>query len=276
MNFEILRIALAVGGTALAARQDAKTSYIDDNLLYAMIAAGAVLDLLTFDADFIFSSFAIFAVIMFAGYFAFRSGQFGAGDAYLLAGIHLLIPVHPSIIPAAVPSYFLFFPPVLSAFIAASFLAVLGSAAGYACLLKRKLRSWKATLLFALAAGIAGAAFGAGASILLSVFLTVFLSASLFLLIYKDEIMHGLVVTRVPLSKVEDEDVLAVDKLPARFVARWRIGKVATKEVMARLRRSGVASVWVHKNLPRFGPYVLFGLLATLLAGDPVAFVLLH
>jgi len=104
---------------------------------------------------------------------------------------------------------------------------------------------------------------------------SLFAESSLFFLVFKNEVSEKLIVKKVPLAKVEDEDLIATDKMPAALVKRLKIGKVATKEVMARLRRARVSSIWVHKSLPRFGPYILAALLAALLTGDFAAFLLL-
>ena len=88
--------------------------------------------------------------------------------------------------------------------------------------------------------------------------------------------MRFVIVKKVPLSKVEDEDVLDLSKLPKATVKKFNIGKVATKENLARIRKAGLKQVFVHSNLPRFGPYLLLGLAATLLFGDFVAYLLLH
>ncbi len=282
MNFELLRIALALIGTGAAAWQDAHTSFIDDNLLYGMVIAGALLNLATLDFEFIHSVFLGFAFIMLLGYIAFRAGQFGAGDVYLLAGLHLLLPLPVLLAPEiAVPAYLLIFPPVVSIFIFASLAATAGSALLYAFKLSKNapsvLTSLKArTLLVGMAAALAGLSLGFGLTALQSLILFSLGASSAFLFLFRDEIMRFVIVKKVPLSKVEDEDVLDLSKLPKATVKKFNIGKVATKENLARIRKAGLKQVFVHSNLPRFGPYLLLGLAATLLFGDFVAYLLLH
>jgi len=279
VNFELLRVSIALVGVGFAAWQDARTSYIDDRVLYAMIIAGALLNLATLDYEFISSTFLVFAFIMLLGYFAFKAGQFGAGDVYLFAAIQLLLPVYPQIgSPFAVPDYLLLFPFVFSVFVAASLFATIGSALLYAFKLHRAapllFKKPKAALFYTLAIGGAALAFWLGFGLAVTVALVLLLESALFMLLFKDEISEKVIVKRVALSKVEDEDVLALDKMPA--LKRLGIGRVATKEVIARLRKARVSSVWVHKDLPRFGPCVFLALLACLAAGDVVAFLLLR
>lgn len=282
MNFELIRIAIALIGTGVAAWQDARTSFIDDNLLYGMIIAGALLNLATMDFAFIQNVFLGFAFIMLLGYLAFRAGQFGAGDVYLLAGLHLLLPLPVLLFPEiAVPSYLLVFPPVISVFIFASLAAAVGSSLLYLYKLHSAkpsaLSSFKArALLVGLVAALAGLSFGFGLTTLQSLVLFSLGASSLFLFLFRVEIMKFVIVKRVPLSKVEDEDVLDLSKLDEEAVKKYKIGKVATKENLTRIRKAGLKSVFVHSNLPRFGPYLLLGLAATLLFGDFVAYLLLH
>ena len=279
MNFELLRVGIALAGVGFAAWQDQKTSYIDDRVLYAMIIAGALLDLATLDANFIYPTFLGFAFIMLLGYAAFRAGWFGAGDAYLLAGIHLLLPLPVALTQFAVPSYLLVLPPVATIFVTASLFATVGSAAFYARRLWGEhasvFKKPKAAFYFVVAFGLPVALLPLGLGALQWFAFSLFAESSLFFLVFKNEVSEKLIVKKVPLAKVEDEDLIATDKMPAALVKRLKIGKVATKEVMARLRRARVSSIWVHKSLPRFGPYIQAALLAALLTGDFAAFLLL-
>ncbi|MFA5246939.1 MAG: A24 family peptidase, partial [Candidatus Micrarchaeia archaeon] len=95
MNFEIIRIAVALLGTGAAAYQDAKTSFIDDKLTISMIALGTLLNILVFDWDFAIYSIGITAIIFAIGYVLHRTGQLGGGDVLLFCGIQALLPYYP-------------------------------------------------------------------------------------------------------------------------------------------------------------------------------------
>jgi Flp pilus assembly protein protease CpaA len=264
MNFELLRVAIAVVGTGALAWEDWRTSFMDDRVLYAMIFAGAILDLATLDASFVFSAFAPFTLILFGGYFLWRAGQFGAGDVYLFAGLQLLLPFAPfggqQLVPFA-----------LSVFLAASLFAVIGTAAGYAVMLRGKLRGVKAFVLAALLfAGLGVFAFY-GASLVVAVLYLLFAS-SFFYLLYRNEIIEAN-VEMVPLRKVDEEDVLALDRLPKSKVKEFGLEKVATRKQLKRLKKTGLKKFPVYKHLPRFGPFVLAGLLACLALGDVYLFL---
>ena len=263
MNFALLRGVIAVGGTALLAWEDWRTSFMDDRVLYAMIAFGAFLNLATLDAAFVFSAFAPFTLIMLAGYFLWKAGQFGAGDVYLFGALVLLLPFHPFGFPS-------FLPFAASVLLAVSLFAVVCSALGYAVMLHRKLRGGKAFVLAALS--VAGVAlFYFGLSWLSLTFYALYWSA-VFLFLYRKEIIEAN-MEMVSLKKVDEEDVLALDRLPERVVKKFGLERVATKEQLRRLKKSGLKRFPVYKHLPRFGPYVFLGLVACLLVGDVLLFI---
>ncbi|MFH0923089.1 MAG: prepilin peptidase, partial [Candidatus Micrarchaeota archaeon] len=112
MNFELLRVAIALGATGLAAWQDHKTSFIDDKITLGMIAAGILLNVLTFDMDFIIWVGGIALAIAAIGYFAYKTGQFGGGDVLLFLGLHLLLPVYPLALASPfLPTFYALFRP---------------------------------------------------------------------------------------------------------------------------------------------------------------------
>ncbi len=133
MNFEVLRIAAALAGTGAAAWQDAKTSFIDDRIVYSMIGLGFVLDVITLDTAFIVYSTGIATAIIAFGYFMYRTGQLGGGDVLLFAGIQLLLPYYPDAAASLgfAPTEYLFIPFFVALIAASSFYALLGSAAKY-------------------------------------------------------------------------------------------------------------------------------------------------
>ncbi len=264
MNFELLRVAIAVVGTGALAWEDWRTSFMDDRVLYAMIFAGALLNLATLDASFIFSAFAPFTLILLGGYFLWRAGQFGAGDVYLFAGLQLLLPFWPFGEPQL-------FPFALSVFLAASLFAVIGTAAGYAVMIREKLVGGKAAALAALMLAGLGffAFFGVSAAVTA---LYLMFSSSFFYLLYRNEIIEAN-VEWVSLKKVDEEDVLALDRLPKSKVKEFGLEKVATRKQLKRLKKTGLKKFPVYKHLPRFGPFVLAGLLACLALGDVYLFL---
>ncbi|VVB67869.1 Uncharacterised protein [Candidatus Norongarragalina meridionalis] len=277
LSFAIVRACLALLGCGIAAWQDAKTSFIDDKILYGMVAAGVLLDVLTFDVPFITQTAVLLGAVALFGLVCWKAGQFGSGDVLLFLGIAALLPVNPVLFSQfSPPEYLLVLPFILSVFVAASFYATMFTAFDYAAMLFRKrspsLRSWR---LYALAA--ACAAFAAGVIVfglgpLQSAALLAFGFCAFFLLLFKQQISDELLIKRVPLLAVEDEDVLALERMPKSL----HFGKLATKDVIAKMRKAGAEHVFVYKKLPRFGPFVLAALVTCLLVGDMLLFLVFH
>ncbi|MFH1780085.1 MAG: hypothetical protein ABH803_02990, partial [Candidatus Micrarchaeota archaeon] len=73
-------------------------------------------------------------------------------------------------------------------------------------------------------------------------------------------------------KQIQDEDILAIDKLPRKLVEKYGLEKVLTKKQFEKLKeiskKEGIHEFPIHTNLPRFGPYVLAGLLLVLWLGD--------
>ena len=297
MNFELIRIAIALGGTTAAAYEDAKTSFIDDRITIGMLAAGIILDLLTFDANFIAFSIGISAIIFAIGYFAYKTGQLGGGDVLLFAGLQALLPFFPSTILPFLQQDFptgmtqaveviaglQLYPFFLSVFIASSLFAMIGSGVQYALALRgKKLKPDKLPLALIGGACIVSLAWLYSAFGLTPAqvsFIAVVFIPGIFLVGFKKQILSQVIIQRVPVSKIEDEDVLAVEAMPAGIVKKYALGRVLTKKEVAKLKKiraAGKMSLFpVYKNLPRFGPYILAGLIASLLFADLFMFLLL-
>src|SRR3989344_1070394 len=265
MDFEILRVVIAVVLTAIAAWQDNKTSYVDDKVLYALVGAGLLLSVLSFNVSFFVSPLPAALFIVAFGYLLWRRGSFGQGDVWLFLGLQLLLPEYPSFVQSPLPN----FPFVASVFLASSVFSLFGSSAFYAAKLAQakafdKLRS--ATFLV-LGASAAFFLSKLPVSPLAKLFFSLFVISGVFLALFYRTIKEKVLVQWVGLNGVEDEDVLGLEK-------------VATKSVFAKLKalsQRGVMKKFpVYKNLIRFNPYVLLGLIACLYAGDLLVWVLLR
>src|SRR3989338_11009823 len=127
MDFEILRVVIAVVLTAIAAWQDNKTSYVDDKVLYALVWAGLLLNVLSFNVSFFISTLPAALFIVAFGYLLWRRGSFGQGDVWLFLGLQLLLPEYPSFVQSPLPN----FPFVASVFLASSVFSLFGSSAFY-------------------------------------------------------------------------------------------------------------------------------------------------
>lgn len=297
MDFEVARIALLLAGTAYLAWQDNRTSFMDERVLYAMIAAGMLLDIATLNANFIIASVGVAAVVVAAGWYFYKQGAIGGGDVLLVAAMHALLPQRPEITAQAYAmlmphaSYFKTFaleqvthalPFAASAVVAASLLALVGAAAMYALALRtKKLKPDVKSLLLTCAATAAVMWFAWNARLPLPAvaMLLVAMASAIFLTAFRKQIYEEVIVKRITLKQIEDEDVLAVDLMPQNVVEKHGLQKLLDKGGLEKLANAmhseKLKAVPVAKVLPRLGPYLLAGIVASLLIGDLVAFLML-
>ncbi|MFA6048494.1 MAG: A24 family peptidase [Candidatus Micrarchaeia archaeon] len=292
LNLEFARVFVALLGTTFAAYEDWKTSFINDRLMLAMIAGGLLFDVASGDWNLIVYAVGGAALIFAIGWLLYRAGQLGGGDVLLFVGLHLLLPAIPlqtvNAVQAAVglQQYALVgemaaiigLPFFLSVLLAASVFAMIGTTAFYARLLFKKGFSPKPDFLLAapfllftigfLAIAVTTLAFSA----VQMAFFAILFGCGIFLAAFKKQIEDELVIREITIKEIEDEDVLALDKMKPGLVKKYGLEKVLTKEQVQRLKKLqkelGIKKFPVFKLLPRFGPYVLWGLLACLAVGD--------
>ena len=282
MEFELIRVGIAVALTSVAAWQDSRTSYVDDWVLYSMVAAGLVLNALTFNLPFFISTLPFAVLIAIAGFVLWKRGSFGQGDVWLFLGLQLLLPFYPSFSKISLPN----FPFAASVFLAASFFSVIGASVFYFTLLREQQKNFvkaNALKLCILAAvGLALAFFMSSVSFNLfaSAFFLLFLVSALFFAFFYKDIKEKVLVKFLSPAQIEDEDVLVLDKMPPSLVDKYSLGRVITKKEFEKLKRIAkggrMKKFPVLKNLIRFNPYVLLGLIACLYAGDLMLWILLQ
>ncbi|MCX6777656.1 MAG: hypothetical protein NT157_02115, partial [Candidatus Micrarchaeota archaeon] len=84
------------------------------------------------------------------------------------------------------------------------------------------------------------------------------------------------IIEKLPLSRIEEEDVLAIEKMNPKLVAKYKLKKLLTARELARMKKAKIPlkKYPVYANMPVFLPYILASLLLTLLFGDPLAMIL--
>lgn len=308
LNFEFIRIFVAIVGVGAAAYQDHKTSFIDEKIIYLMLAIGFLLNLIPFvlvDDLLILYATIVSIIILGFGYIFYKKGQLGMGDVLLFVAIQQLLPLAPGSInlnpldfeiptfdafPEAgwlligysyVLKYLLFF---LTIFLVSSFLATLGSSFQYAKSLLFSGKKLKPNLLYGAASLIAlviGGVFlffNFGISFLSVLFFLLFLSSAFFLT-FRDQILDEIVVQKIPISKIEDEDILALERMPQALVKKYGLEKVLTASQVAKLKliekKEKMKLFPVNKILPRFGPYIFIALALGIFYGNVVEMILL-
>jgi len=295
LNFELIRVAVALLGTGTAAYQDAKTSFIDDKLTLSMIALGTLFNVLMLDWGFALYSIGITAAIFAIGYLLYRAGQLGGGDVLLFCGLQALLPYYPAEAMAQVFSatglaaqqQMVFFEPILpffvSIYLACSFLGMAISGYAYAWKLYKKTGFRKLRPNYAMGGATLAAAafiiywfwFGLGIAAQKTAFVALLLAPAVFLVIFKKDVAEKVALRWVSRKEFEDEDIISTEMLPARVVEKYGIGRVLTAEQRKILegveREEGIRKFPVQKDLPRFGPYILAGLVVCLLVPDLLA-----
>lgn len=299
LEFEGARIVIAIVLTAVLAIEDGMTSFMDQNLLYAMILLGAVLDLLTFDKPLMFAA-GVGAVIIFGiGYYYYRKGEVGGGDVLLLCGLHLLFPYPPTMVSqwaysvlgvnlnpltfAVLTDFNSVIPFVVSVLVTATLLGLIYTAISYAWKL-----NWNrpkpdftygglALIATILVLGSSLLFFGLK-EIQFVVYLAAFLPA-VFLAAFGKQIKEELIVEQTPISGILDEDVLVTELMDEKIVKKYSLGRVVTASELEKLkevcRKERISKFPIARDLPRFGPFLLLGLLISLVLGNVIVLLLL-
>jgi len=302
MNFELLRVAAAIAGTGAAAWEDHRTSFIDDRITFSMIGLGFLLNLWAWLGEgswnFFWTATAPALLLLGIGYVFYRFGQLGGGDVLLFAGLQLLLPFYPAVTLAPLQeatglqlpwlvrdALALNWPFFFSVFVASSVLAMGGSGLQYAALLLKKHRDLRglrpdlpSLALSLLAVAVPYSLFGTRLSPAQSSFFAAVFLPGIFLVSFKKQLMDEVVVRKIRIEEVEDEDILALDKMDEKLVKKYGLERVLTKDQVARLKKirkeKKIARFPVCKVLPRYGPYLFAALLLCLLVGDLLFWIL--
>jgi len=266
MELTLVRAALAVLGTTIAAYTDWKTGYIYDKLTYPLIAAGVLLNLLEFDVW----KFAPAAVVLAFGYALYYAGKIGGGDVKLFAGLGLLVPYTPNGLPFVLP-----------VLLFSALAALTWTSAYYLAAYARKGIDWRGNraglvrgVVFALVTlGYFGVLqwegrLGWTQALLLGLPLTLGIGYAAL----ERGIRKEFFLAHVKIWELEEDEVLAAEFLPQGLAEKLGTGfkGVIEEKDKTRLKEMGLETVPVYRNLPRFGPFILVGVVMVLYA--PQAF----
>ena len=272
---------IALVGTAIAAYTDFKTTYIPDNLNHALIALGLAYVWLSFPFDTALAYTGIAALVFGVGLLMYVFGQLGGGDVKLFAALALLLPVYPQALalanplaPIAAP-----YPPIVSTFFAAAVISMVFVPAHYMILLYRdraKLKGLQGKLLkggvYAIATFPVFYLWYSFAPRSLVIAAPLLMGA--FTLAFKDDILERYVSMKKRVDKLTEDDVLALELMDDKVKKKLGLGMRKTffdielKRIKALAKKNGVKEVMVAEHLPTFGPFILAGLILTLVFGD--------
>jgi len=276
-NILVLKIALALIATAIAAYTDHKTGLIQNWLTYPLIGVGLLITVFesflsvnTFGWIYFADVLAIGILIYLIGYFMYKYGKLGGGDVKLFLGLHLLIP------------YYLGQLTILWLLIFSSLLSVFCVSIFYMLKLSRKITVKDAIKILGKRKSLVIKA--------VALFLVFFVAIHLFVIrfdgswqyyltllpillglkavIFEQEIKKYIYLKNKKISELEDGDVIAID-----FIKKDLLGKLGLKgrfviedaDIRRIKKMKNIRSIPIFDNLPRFAPYIFFGLIVVLL-----------
>lgn len=274
MELEIFRVLVALGGCAAGAWFDLRNNRnIPNALLYAMLGAGILFGLASLQQSIL--AFAVAGAIFAFGHVLYRAGQLGGADVYVLSAIALLLPSQPFIFAGAVAAPY----PFVLSVIAASgisfmvyMLAFYGiRAAKEAIAEKAKIDSKTAAAAAVVALAYAAFVYAAGGNGAFGVWYFALVGfvvfASLFFMLFKGRIAK-MMVEEVPVSRIEEEDVLALEYMDGKVVEKYGLQRVAGEKELKRLAKLPIKKYCVYTKMPPFLPHLLIGLVFSLVFGD--------
>lgn len=281
LPYELLRVALALLGTGAAAYFDiTNRRNVPNWLLYGFLAVAFLVNFIPPWQTGVILYGAAAALFIFAvGYFFYRAGQIGGADIFVLAGLALLLPVQPLALLQK-PALPFAFPFVLSVLLSSGFLLILyllavfvprvfvGLSRGKVPFsLQKALPTLAMVLAYAVFLWVAlqmpyfPAAYG--------IILALVMLALTFFMLFHDFITDEM-VRWVALKEIEEEDVLALEKLPPEQVKKYSLKRVLDARELGRLAKEKVPlkQYPVMREMPMYLPFVLIGLVLCLVFGD--------
>ncbi len=272
MNYEIIRIIFAVIGTSIAAYFDIfNKKNIPDLLLYSFLILSLIIVIVDYNPILLLYSFGGAAIIGLIGYIFYRLGQLGGADVFILCSLALLLPIQPTLFSEKplIPLPFIF-----SIILVSGLTFMIYVLIKYTPLvLKRKEKIDKKRILYSL-----------GLVIIFLVFLYLYtkipviseyylilmgflIFVSIYFSIFKERLM-GSLIEKLPLSKIEAEDVIAIEYMKKEIVKKYNIPRVVSEKDLKRLKKFKINKYPVYTKLPMFVPFILLGLLISIYFGD--------
>ncbi|MEW6748396.1 MAG: prepilin peptidase [Candidatus Micrarchaeota archaeon] len=263
MPGELIRVLLAFIGTAAAAYYDVfNKKNIPDNLLYAFLGIAFLVNLILFQETLFWFSIAAALFLSAIGYLFYRVGQLGGADVLVLASIMLLLPIHPTFVGLPFNLPFIFSVFIFSGIVFALYVLIYFG--------------WKLTEIDVKANWVYALVLLPYAvfvyffinSFLFSpvflLFVTIAILSSVFFLIFRDS-LNRLLAEELPVTQLQPEDVLALEVMNKDMIERYKIQRLVTKGEIDRLKKTKVAEVWVYTKLPPFLPFILVGMVLSLI-----------
>lgn len=271
MGGEMLRIALALLGAFVGTYFDIwNKRKVPDRFLYAFLAIALLVNIIFFDSDLLLYTAVVVAPLLLFGYLFYMLGYVGGADIVMIASLALLLPIPPSVLGMSVNYPFILLVLLFAFTGAAIYLAA------YFGIRLAKAKEAKADVRYLLL--LLPYAFAVWLLLQLQLFPPLFffifsitLLLCVFFLTYRNAI-NRMMVERLPLKRLEQEDVLALEFMDKETVWRYRLQRLVTADELKRLRKLKLKEIWVYTKLPPFLPFIAIGLLLALLLGNQIVF----
>jgi len=281
LPFEAVRIILAVVGTAIGAYYDIwNNKNIPNAYLYGFLAAALIVNLIAFDPVLSVYGIASAALIFAFTWALYKAGQLGGADGYIMASIVMLLPVQPALLLPPLSGVAFEIPFALNIVLSSglffmAYMLLRSLPVAYNAMLAPKSIPTNAWM----GAGLVLAVFAMMSYLITSMpfvppnlyaFITVVVCILIYLVLFK-KAMNDSMVEWVAPSKVEEEDILAVEHLGPKYASS--IPRLVDKAVLKKILSLKLKKVPVYKHLPPFIPHIFAGLALALLIGNIVLFI---
>jgi Flp pilus assembly protein protease CpaA len=274
----IIKILIILIATGIAAYTDHKTSYIYNWLTFPLVIVGVILTalesfVLTNPLGYIYfiKVISIAIIIYFLGYLFYYFGKLGGGDIKIFIGIHLVLPYYASQLTIL---WLLIFSSLLAVmFVSLQYLIklyiILKWKTWKKILLKKKLQILKVIILFLAFVFIIGYSIKVLQFPKLYYLLLIPIILGLKTMVFEEEIRKYIYLKRKEIKDLEDGDVLAIDFIPKDLLLKLKLGKreVLEEKDIIKIKKLNLKTLPIYDNLPRFGPYILLGIIVFLIVG---------
>ena len=271
MPGEIFRLIIAFLGVGIATYFDIfNKRNVPNTFLYGFLAVAFITNLILYQEDLFLFSVALALFFSAISYIFYRFGQLGGADLFVIASLILLLPIHPASVGLTFNLPFIFSVIVFSGVAFAVYVVVY-----YGFRLREAGASPKLMYALLLIPYLLFAYVYIN-SIIFSpvyfVFVTILLLATIFFLMYREDI-NLLLAERMSPSELTEEDVLALEMMDQKIVKKHNLKRLATADEITRMKELKVRELWVYSKLPPFLPFMLLGMILSLLfAGSLLLF----
>lgn len=272
VSLEVIRLVVAITGTAAATYFDLfNRRNVPSLLLYGFLALSVLLWVPNIEGTVITLATAI--IIFVVGRIFYMMGHIGEADVFVFTSLVFLLPKQPELLNARVGYLpFIFTIIVFSGILFAGYAFI-----KYALPIiikidkKKKINSKEAVgsiiLLGAFSAFLYTIAQIGMFTVWYYLLFSYLLILSVVFMCLRDELKRSM-MERISISKIEEGDVIATEYLKKDYIKKHKIPRVFSEKHRTRLKKEKIVSLPVYTKLPPFLPFIMLGLIVSLLVGD--------